>query len=84
MTFLVGAALQRPHTFVVMSPLITVFGLGSITTIPHDIFPAINIPVVNGTYYLWAVVHHSVIVMGTEYALGLKRAHKSHFRSKIP
>lgn len=43
----VRIALQRPHTFVVMALLIAVLGLGSIATIPTDIFPAINSPVVS-------------------------------------
>jgi hypothetical protein len=45
MTFLVRATLQRPYTFAVISLLIALLGLGSIATIPPDIFPAINIPV---------------------------------------
>jgi multidrug efflux pump subunit AcrB len=47
MMFLVRIALQRPYTFVVMAFLIAVLGLGSIATMPTDIFPAINIPVVS-------------------------------------
>jgi multidrug efflux pump subunit AcrB len=47
MMFLVRIALQRPYTFVVMALLIAVLGLGSIATMPTDIFPAINIPVVS-------------------------------------
>ncbi|WP_317889939.1 efflux RND transporter permease subunit [Terriglobus tenax] len=47
MMWLVRIALKRPYTFVVMSILIAVFGLGSVATMPTDIFPAINIPVVS-------------------------------------
>jgi multidrug efflux pump subunit AcrB len=47
MMALVRVALQRPYTFVVMALLIAVLGLGSIATMPTDIFPAINIPVVS-------------------------------------
>jgi multidrug efflux pump subunit AcrB len=47
MMFLVRVALQHPYTFVVMALLIAALGLGSIATIPTDIFPAINIPVVS-------------------------------------
>src|SRR5260370_41052396 len=47
MMFLVRIALQRPYTFVVMALLIALLGVGSIATMPTDIFPAINIPVVS-------------------------------------
>ena len=47
MMWLVRLALQRPYTFVVMAVLIVILGLGSIFTMPVDIFPAINIPVVS-------------------------------------
>jgi multidrug efflux pump subunit AcrB len=46
MMWLVRIALKRPYTFVVMSLLIAVLGIGSIATMPTDIFPSINIPVV--------------------------------------
>jgi multidrug efflux pump subunit AcrB len=47
MMWLVRVALQRPYTFVVMALLILILGVGSIFTMPIDIFPAINIPVVS-------------------------------------
>ncbi len=47
MMWLVRVALQRPYTFVVMAMLIAILGIGSIFTMPIDIFPAINIPVVS-------------------------------------
>jgi multidrug efflux pump subunit AcrB len=47
MMWLVRLALQRPYTFVVMAVLIAILGIGSIFTMPVDIFPAINIPVVS-------------------------------------
>jgi multidrug efflux pump subunit AcrB len=47
MMWLVRIALQRPYTFVVMAALIAVLGVASIITMPTDIFPAINIPVVS-------------------------------------
>ncbi len=47
MMWLVRVALERPYTFVVMSLLIAVLGIGSIFSMPTDIFPAINIPVVS-------------------------------------
>src|ERR671931_522683 len=45
--WIVRLALRRPYTFVVLSLLIAVLGVVSITTMSVDIFPAINIPVVN-------------------------------------
>lgn len=44
---LVRIALERPYTFVVMAALIAILGIASILTMPTDIFPAINIPVVS-------------------------------------
>src|SRR3981189_2254198 len=37
---------RRPYTFVVLALLIAVLGVAAIVTMPVDIFPAINIPVV--------------------------------------
>jgi multidrug efflux pump subunit AcrB len=45
--WIVKLALRRPYTFVVLALLIAVLGVSSIATMPVDIFPAINIPVVN-------------------------------------
>src|SRR6201996_1146123 len=47
MMWLVRVALQRPYTFIVIAALIAILGIGSILTMPTDIFPAINIPVVS-------------------------------------
>src|ERR1700712_1224321 len=44
--WIVRLALRRPYTFVVLSLLIALLGIGSAITAPKDIFPAINIPVV--------------------------------------
>ena len=44
--WIVRLALRRPYTFVVMSILIVIFGAMSVVTMPTDIFPYINIPVV--------------------------------------
>ena len=44
--WIVRLALRRPYTFVVMAILIAIFGAISIVTMPTDIFPYINIPVV--------------------------------------
>src|SRR5258705_4832051 len=45
--WIVRLALRRPYTFVVVSLLIAVLGLLSIVTMPTDIFPNINIPVIS-------------------------------------
>ncbi|HEV2984488.1 MAG TPA: efflux RND transporter permease subunit [Vicinamibacterales bacterium] len=45
--WIVKLALRRPYTFVVMSLLIAVLGLLSIVSMPTDIFPVINIPVIS-------------------------------------
>ncbi|SEF57374.1 Multidrug efflux pump subunit AcrB [Bryocella elongata] len=47
MMWLVRVALQRPYTFIVMSLLIAGLGISSVFTMPIDIFPPINIPVVS-------------------------------------
>src|SRR5882672_243478 len=44
--WIVRLALRRPYTFVVLALLIAVLGVAAIVTMPVDIFPAINIPVV--------------------------------------
>jgi multidrug efflux pump subunit AcrB len=45
--WIVRLALRRPYTFVVLALLIAVLGVGSIATMTVDVFPEINIPVVN-------------------------------------
>src|SRR2546429_1267434 len=45
--WIVRLALRRPYTFVVLALLIAVLGVVSILSMPIDIFPEINIPVVN-------------------------------------
>src|SRR6202158_4559528 len=40
-------ALRRPYTFVVMAVLIAILGGAAITTMPVDIFPYIDIPIVS-------------------------------------
>jgi CzcA family heavy metal efflux pump len=44
--WIVRLALRRPYTFVVVSMLIALLGIGSAIETPKDIFPYINIPVV--------------------------------------
>src|SRR5277367_1135119 len=45
--WIVELALRRPYTFVVVSMLIALLGVLSITRMPIDIFPSINLPVVS-------------------------------------
>jgi multidrug efflux pump subunit AcrB len=44
--WLVRIALQRPYTFIVMAMLIVIIGIVSLTRMPTDIFPDIDIPVI--------------------------------------
>src|SRR5580698_10016812 len=44
--WIVRLALRRPYTFVVLSLLIAVLGIGSAIETPKDIFPYIDIPVI--------------------------------------
>jgi multidrug efflux pump subunit AcrB len=46
MMWIVRLALRRPYTFVVFALLILILGIFSIESMPTDIFPNINIPVV--------------------------------------
>ncbi len=45
--WIVRLALRRPYTFVVFSFLLLILGVVSILTMPTDIFPNINVPVVS-------------------------------------
>jgi multidrug efflux pump subunit AcrB len=45
--WIVQLALRRPYTFVVVSFLIAILGVSAIVTMPVDIFPYIDIPVVS-------------------------------------
>ena len=45
--WIVRLALRRPYTFVVMSLAILLLGITAIVTMPIDIFPFIDIPVVS-------------------------------------
>jgi multidrug efflux pump subunit AcrB len=48
--WIVRLALNRPYTFIVASILILLLGLSSIMTMPTDIFPTIDIPVITVVY----------------------------------
>jgi multidrug efflux pump subunit AcrB len=45
--WIVRLALRRPYTFVVMAVLIAILGITAIVTMPVDIFPYIDIPIVS-------------------------------------
>src|SRR5258708_37613990 len=48
--WIVKLALDRPYTFIVASILILFLGLSSIVTMPADIFPNIDIPIITVVY----------------------------------
>lgn len=45
--WIVRLALRRPYTFVVMSLVILILGIMSVWRMPKDIFPSVDIPVIN-------------------------------------
>ena len=45
--WIVRLALHRPYTFLVLALLILIFGVTSIETMPTDVFPSIDIPVIS-------------------------------------
>lgn len=45
--WIVRLALSQPHTFIVMAILIAIFGLVSLKSMPVDIFPTVDVPVVS-------------------------------------
>jgi multidrug efflux pump subunit AcrB len=49
--WIVRLALRRPYTFVVMAILIAILGGTAIVTMPVDIFPYIDIPIVTALFY---------------------------------
>ncbi len=48
--WLVRLALQRPYTFVVLALLLVIGGVGVIRRTPTDLFPAVDIPVINAVW----------------------------------
>src|SRR5215472_512211 len=48
--WIVRLALRRPYTFVVAAVLIGILGVAAIVTMPVDIFPYIDIPVVSAVW----------------------------------
>src|SRR5213593_4897256 len=69
--WIVRLALRRPYTFVVMALLIAVLGILSIVSMPTDIFPRINIPVVT---VIWSYSGLSPIEMQNRIVTVTERA----------
>ena len=68
--WIVRLALSRPYTFVVMSVLIGVLGLLATVQMPVDIFPEIDIPVVN---VIWSFSGISADEMGKRIVTSFER-----------
>ncbi|HEY7087070.1 MAG TPA: efflux RND transporter permease subunit, partial [Tepidisphaeraceae bacterium] len=69
--WIVRLALRRPYTFVVLALVIAVLGILSIVTMPTDIFPRINIPVVT---VIWSYSGLSPIEMQNRIVTVTERA----------
>ena len=69
--WIVRLALARPYTFVVMSILIAILGSTAIVTMPVDIFPYIDIPVVS---VLWVYSGLSPEEMEKRVVTGFERS----------
>src|SRR5579885_2607294 len=69
--WIVRLALSRPYTFVVMAILIAVLGITSIITMPVDIFPYIDIPIVS---VLWVYSGLSPEEMEKRVVTGFERS----------
>src|ERR1700692_1956575 len=68
--WIVRLALRRPYTFVVMAVLIAILGGSAIVTMPVDIFPYIDIPIVS---VLWAYTGLSPEEMEKRVVTGFER-----------
>src|ERR1043166_6153662 len=69
--WIVRLALSRPYTFIVMSILIAILGGSAIVTMPVDIFPLIDIPVVS---VLWVYSGLSPEEMEKRVVTGFERS----------
>src|SRR5256712_8734492 len=72
--WIVRLALRRPYTFVILALLIAVLGILSIVSMPTDIFPRINIPVVT---VIWSYSGLSPIEMQNRIVTVTERAFTS-------
>src|SRR5246127_4123211 len=71
MMWIVRLALRRPYTFAVFALLILILGAYSIESMPTDIFPNINIPVVT---VVWTFTGLSAQEMSTRVVFNSERA----------
>src|ERR1051326_7698501 len=69
--WIVRLALRRPYTFVVVAVLIAILGTAAIVTMPVDIFPQIDIPVVS---VLWVYQGLSPEEMEKRVVTGFERS----------
>src|SRR5437660_9742564 len=69
--WIVRLALRRPYTFVVMAVLIAILGMSAIVSMPVDIFPYIDIPVVS---VLWVYSGLSPEEMEKRVVTGFERS----------
>jgi multidrug efflux pump subunit AcrB len=70
MMWIVRLALRRPYTFAVFGFLILLFGVFSIVSMPTDIFPNIDIPVVT---VVWNYTGLSAQEMSTRIIFNVER-----------
>src|ERR1017187_8920269 len=70
MMWIVRLALRRPYTFAVFALLIVILGIFSIESMPTDIFPNIDIPVVT---VVWQYSGLSAPEMSTRIAFNSER-----------
>src|SRR5579863_2681059 len=70
MMWIVRLALRRPYTFAVFALLILILGVYSITSMPTDIFPNIDIPVVT---VVWSYTDLSAQEMSTRIIFNSER-----------
>ena len=68
--WIVRLALRRPYTFVVFALLVLILGIFSIDTMPTDIFPNIDIPVIT---VVWNFTGMSAQEMSTRIAFNSER-----------
>ena len=66
--WIVRLALRRPYTFVVLSLLIAVLGIGAAIETPKDIFPSIDIPVVTVVALQFGALFSGTLVTETMFA----------------
>jgi len=63
--WIVRLALRRPYTFVVVALLIVVLGLVSMSRMPTDIFPDVDIPVVSVVWSFTGISPEDTLIIPT-------------------